>query len=233
VPQALELAPDRRHAFVSVYVPGRPTRLYEVDLATGAKERIGDALSPVLSPDRSRLAYVASALRPPGDIIDRTALVVSDLRTGSSKAIAFDSGVPRGTGPDLVINWSPDGKTIAVFDGSTIRLVDVAAATTLSSQPSLPGYTPVLGRTPPAAPAFLNASTLVVLVNCCIGRQQLVAVDLRSGSRRAFATLTAPPESLRRLSTGRLLAVTAQNELAVVSHGRTRVIAKGILAAVG
>jgi hypothetical protein len=89
--QALELAPDRRHAFVSVYVVDRPTRLYEIDLATGAKERMEDALSPVVSPDRTRLAYVASALRAgDDDIIDRTALVIRDLRTGSSRSIAVD-----------------------------------------------------------------------------------------------------------------------------------------------
>jgi hypothetical protein len=234
LPQALELAPDRRHAFVSVYVVDRPTRLYDVDLATGAKERMADALSPVLSPDRTRLAYVASALRAgDDDIVDRTALVVRDLRTGSSRSIAFNPHVPREPPPGLVINWSPDGRTIALFDGSTIRLVDAATATTLSSQPALPGYRPALGRTPPLAPVFLNASTLVVLVGCCIGRQQLAAVDLRSGALTPFARLSSPPANIRRLDRRRLLAVTAQNELVIVSRGHTRVLARGIVAAAG
>jgi hypothetical protein len=141
--------------------------------------------------------------------------------------------VTRGTPPELVMNWSSDRRTIALFDGSTITLVDVATAATLSSQPALPGYTPVLGRTPPLAPVFRNASTLVVLVGCCIGRQQLVAVDLHSGARRRFARLSSPPETIRRLDGQRLLAVTAQNELVSVSRGRTRVLARGIVAAAG
>ena len=234
VPQALELAPDRRHAFVSVYVVDRPTRLYDIDLATGARQRIADALSPVVSPDRTQLAYVASARRVGDeDIIDKTALVVRDLRTGSSRSIAFDPNVPREPPPGLVINWSPDGRTIALFDGSTIRLVDAATATTLSSQPALPGYRPALGRTPPLAPVFLNASTLVVLVGCCIGRQQLAAVDLRSGALTPFARLSSPPANIRRLDRRRLLAVTAQNELVIVSRGHTRVFARGLVAAAG
>src|SRR4051812_38947416 len=47
--EGIELAPDRRHAFVSVF--GDPERLYEVDLATGARRRVADATSPALSPD--------------------------------------------------------------------------------------------------------------------------------------------------------------------------------------
>jgi hypothetical protein len=177
------------------------------------------------------LAYVASALRAGDDIVDRTALVIRDLQTGASRSIRFDPNVPREPPPGLVINWSPEGRTIAVFDGSTIRLVDVESARTLSSQPALPGYTPVLGRTPPLAPVFLNPSTLVVLVGCCIGPQRLVAVDLRSGVRMAFARLSSPPESVRRLGRGRLLAVTALHELAIVSRGHTQVIARGIVVA--
>ena len=232
-PQALEIAPDRRHAFVSVQLSERPARLYDVDLATGAKRLIENAISPALSPQRALLAYVTTALRPNSEILDRTALVIRNLRTGHRRSIPLAPKVPLGTPPELIVNWSPDGTTIALFDGRAIRLVDVASATTVPSQPLLPGDTPTPGRTSLLAPVFLNGATLVVLAGCCVGPQELVAVDLSSGVRESFAKLSSPPENLKRLKPGLLLTVTALNELAIVSRGHSRVIARGIVAAAG
>jgi hypothetical protein len=203
----------------------QPSRLYDVDLATGARRAIARAISPILSPDRRRLAYVATSRRPNSDIIDRTALVIRDLGTHRRRSIAFAPRVPLGTPPELIVSWSPDGRTIVLFDGSAIRLVDAAAASTVPSQPAVPG--------PGLAPTFLDTRTLVVLTGCCIGPQQLVAVELASGARMPFARLSSPPETLQRLKPGVLLAVTALNELALVSGGHVRVIAKGIAAATG
>lgn len=230
-PQALELAPDRRHAFMSVRLHEQPARLHDVDLATGAKRKIANAISPALSPNRTQLAYVSTALRQSSDIVDRTALVIRDLRTGHRRSIPFAPNVLLGTPPELIINWSPDGTTIAVFDGAAIRLVDATTATTVPSQPLVPGDAPTPGQTPPLAPAFLNEDTLIILAGCCIGPQELVAVDLRSGGRTPFANLSSPAENLERLKPGLLLAVTALNELAIVSRGHTRTIAKGVAAA--
>jgi len=218
--QAIELAPDRRHAFVSANA--RPTRLYEVSLATGAKRQMANATSPCLSPDRSRLAYVTSELDV--DIVYRTALVIRDLRTGQADSIPLGPDVPEGTPPELVSNWSPDGTRVAIFDGYRIRLVDVRTAKNVVSQPSVSRG---------LAPVFLDAHTLVVFGNCCIGRQHLVGIDLSSGTRKPFASLSSPVENIRRLRSGLLLTVTALNELALVSRGRTRVIARAITAATG
>src|SRR5919204_6703953 len=44
--QALELAPDRRHAFVAILGSERPARLYELDLANGGKRLVGRGVSP-------------------------------------------------------------------------------------------------------------------------------------------------------------------------------------------
>jgi WD40-like Beta Propeller Repeat len=216
--QAIELAPDRRHAFVSVNA--RPTWLYEVSLATGA--HAANATSPSLSPDRSQLAYVTSELDV--DIVYRTALVIRDLRTGQAHSIPLGPEVPEGTPPELVINWSPDGTRVAIFDGDRIRLADVRTAKDVVSQPSVSRG---------LAPVFLDAHTLVVLGNCCIGRQRLVDIDLSSGTRKRFASLSSPVENIRRLRSGLLLTVTALNELALVSRGQTRVIARAITAATG
>jgi hypothetical protein len=82
------------------------------------------------------------------------------------------------------------------------------------------------------APVFLDAHTLVVLANCCIGRHQhLTAIDRRTERSRRFATLGAPPETLVRVRRGHLLAVTALGRLTAVSRHHTREIARGITAA--
>lgn len=220
--QALEIAPDRRHAYVSVYARQQPPRLYEVALGTGRRIRLANAISPSLSPDRTQLAYVTVEERE--DIQYRTGLVIRSLRTGQTRVIPLPAQAPLGTPPENVINWSPNGRYLALFDGTVIRVVDVATATTVDSQREIPGSTGL-------APVFLDQQTLIVLANCCIGRQRLVAVDLRSGARTVFAQVQSPVENVRRLNSGALLAVTALHRLVRLAPGRARVIATGIVAA--
>src|SRR5207247_10247902 len=127
---------------------------------------------------------------------------------------------PLGTPPELVISWSTDDKLVALFDGKQIRLVTVATARTIGSQPPAQGTVPTAGgATGSLAPVFVDTRKLVVLDNCCIGDQRLVAIDLASGSRRLFATLAAPPESLARIEPGVLLVVTAARQLLVLTKG--------------
>jgi hypothetical protein len=220
--QALEIAPDRRHAYVAVYRNERAPRLYDVALRTGRRNRLANATSPALSPDRRRLAYVTVARR--NDITYRTALAIRVLATGQTRLIPLPAEAPLGTPPELVINWSPDGLQLAVFDGTVVRIVHVATAATVASQPELPGRTGL-------APVFVDQNRLVVLANCCIGRQRLVAVDLRSGARAPFAALRAPVENVRRQPRGSLLVVNALHRLVRVSPGRKRLISTGVVAA--
>ena len=226
--QGLELSPDRRHAYASVYTPDAGVRLFELDLATGGKHALARAFGPALNPEHTRLAYVTIFFV--SGIPFARALVVRDLRTHRIRSIPFPSRVVLGTPPELILNWSPDGTRIAVFDGTRIRLVAVASAASVQSQPAIPGPSGRPGRTPFLAPVYLDADHLVVETNCCIGRQHLATVDLISGARRPFATLTSPPQNLWRLRSGALLTEDALGELALVSRGRVQVIARGIAA---
>jgi hypothetical protein len=226
--QALELGPDRRHAFVSILGRERPARLYELDLASGAKRLVGRGVSPSLSPDRTRLAFITTAVE--ADVVEEVALVVRDLRSGRSRLMPFGTRLGLGTPPDIVLNWSPDGQRIAVFDGETIRLVDAAHATRIDTEPAI-GVPLSAGREPSLAPVFLDGQTLVVLENCCIGRQRLVTIDVGSGAQALFATLAAPPETIRRVRPGLLMTVTALGQLAFVSRNHVRVVATHVAAA--
>jgi len=229
--QAIELAANRRKAYVSIYRSEQPSQLYEVALATGRRRKIANAISPALSPDKTRLAYVTTEVR--NEIVYRAALVIRNLRTGAIRTMRLPPGVPFGTPPELVINWSPNSRQVAVFDDSRIKLVDAARAADVAAQPALPGDTPTPGQTSWLAPVFVDARTVVVLEGCCIGRQQLVAVDLSSGTQNSFAVLSSPVEHVRRYGQRRLLVVTALHELALVSRGNVRVIVRRIHAAAG
>lgn len=222
-PQGIALAAGRRRAFVSVLRGDRPPHLYRVNLATGEKRWIANGISPVLDRQRRRLAYV-SVVRSSSDILYRRALIVRNLRTGEKRRISLGPGIPLGTPPDNIINWSPTGRSVAFYDDAHVRLARLGATEDPISEPVAPRYE--------QAPVFLNSHRLVVLANCCIGRHQhLVAIDLRTGRSRRFATLGAPPENLARVRRGHLLAVTALGRLTAVSRHHTREIAKGIAAA--
>jgi hypothetical protein len=226
--QALELAFDRRHAFASISGHERPARLYELDLASGGRRLVGYGISPSLSPDRARLAFLASAVQ--AGIEWEVGLVVRDLRGGRSTSIPFGTPMAGGTPPELVVNWSPDGRRIAVFDGRTVRLVDPARALRIDTEPFV-GVAGSPTQEPSLAPVFLNGHTLVVLENCCIGKQRLVSIDLRSGAQAPFATLSAPPEAIRRVRPGLLVTVTALGQLARLSRNHVQVLATDVVAA--
>ncbi len=221
--QGLALTPNRLSAYVSVYEGlQHPPRLYQVSLADGTRTEIAEALSPTLSPDRTRIAYLTVEMR--NGVQYLAALVVRDLPWGQARTIPLPAGDALGSPPGLVLNWSPDGRSIALSDGTRVRVVHISTATTVDSEPSIPGGKGL-------APVFLDRDTVIVLANCCVGRQNLVAVDLRSGSRKLFAHISSPDENVRTVKRGTLLAVTALHQLVRVTRARVRLLANGILAA--
>ena len=265
-PNGLALSADRRSAFFSILTGEEtPPALDQIDLATGKKHRIASGLDPALSPDGTTLAFIATVESPTG-------LELLDLATGTNRLLAPPTP-PAGSHklywPVGPLNWSPDRTKIAVFAGDQIRIVDVATAQDLESQPTVPGDVPnhpiskriypseppagtatvapapgvpvitITTRPPPqttstsSAPVYLDANTLVVVYDCCTGLSHLVAFDLRTGKRTAFATLYGPPVNIVRVGSGRLLVVTAANLLVVATRGHAEQLATRISAATG
>jgi hypothetical protein len=272
-PNGLALSADRRSAFFSILTGEEtPPALDEIDLATGKKDRIASGLDPALSPDGTTLAFIATVESPNGGYSTPTGLELLDLASGTSRLLAPPTP-PAGSHklywPVGPLNWSPDGTKIAVFAGDQIRIVDVATAQDLESQPAVPGDVPnhpiskriypsgppagtatvapppgvpvitITTRPPPqttstsSAPVYLDANTLVVVYDCCTGLSHLVAFDLRTGKRTAFATLYGPPVNIVRVGSGRLLVVTAANLLVVATRGHAEQLATRISAATG
>src|SRR5206468_5599678 len=113
--QGIALAPDRRHAFVAIPRGERP--LYRVDLSTGSRRWVANAVSPSVSPDGTRLAFLRVGSRQgSSDVFRVTALVIRSLVGGPSRSILLGPPPPLGTPPELVISWSTDDKLVALFD---------------------------------------------------------------------------------------------------------------------
>ena len=217
--QAMAISGDRRHAFISIlHGEEASPEVDDVDLATGSVVRIGDGVSPAVSPSDGRLAYVATTTTG-----DRTALVV---QVGSDPPHQIPMGTSAfvGTPPGLITNWSPDGSRIAVYDDTSLRLVDPATATSVSSQPAVPGRFLT-------SPAFLSTERLVGLANCCVGPQRLAVVNLTTGKRKPFGALRAPPENMGRVGHGVIFAVTALRQLVLIRKGKVQIIASGVAVA--
>jgi hypothetical protein len=142
----LALSADRRSAFFSILTgAGTPPALEKLDLATGAKQEIASGLAPALSPDGTELAFIATAESPNGGYYTPTGVEILDLDSGASRVLAPPTppaGSHKPYWPRGPLNWSPDGAKIAVFAGDQIRIVDVATAEDLASQPTVPGDVP-------------------------------------------------------------------------------------------
>jgi hypothetical protein len=217
--QAVTVAPDRTHAYLSQYVADKPSRLSLVDLRTGRRRFVALGLSPTVSPDGSRLAYLSTTMER--DIKQVSALVVRDLRTHGVRTFAFPHRTPVGTPPELIVNWAPDSRRVTVYDGRAARLVDTAVVRPVSAEPAVAASG--------LAAVFADARTVVVDANCCIGRQRLVS----AATRATFATLSSPPETAVRTAAGTLVITTALKELVVVTRGHVRVVRRGVTAAGG
>lgn len=219
---SLELSPDRRDAYVSI---GNQTGfpLYDVALSTGRKKLLAHGFGAALNPARTKLAYVAVHTPTPyRGFPYETALVIRDLRTHKTESIPLTTHPPPGVPPENVINWSPDGTHIAILGDGYVRLVDVATARTVESQPRVPGE----------APVYLSDHVLVVLSNCCAGGQQhLTAINLQSYAQHNFATISSPDQNVWRIAPGTLLLEDALGELDIVSQHHVKVIATKIQAA--
>lgn len=220
----LDLAPGGRTAYVSVSrASPRLPDLYTLHPANGLLGTIGHGLSPTVSPDGRRLAYLRVVRH--NDIEYADGLVVRVLATGRTSVYPLGRN-PVGTPPELVVNWAPDGRTIALVvirsgrEGGQTELVRLAGLRRIRSVRHF------------LSPVFLDERTLVGLVNCCIGREQhLAAFDLRTGKVRPFATIPAPAEEVRALPGRRLLVTTPLGSLLLVSEGRVRVLRADVIAA--
>ncbi len=142
----LALSADRRSVYFSVLTGDEtPPALDTIDLSTGAKHELASGLDPALSPDGTKLAFIATTESPTGTFFMPTGLEILDLDSGASRLLAPPTPPAGSHGlywPSGPLNWSPDGQKIAVFAGDQIRIVDVATAKDLGSQPTVPGDTP-------------------------------------------------------------------------------------------
>ncbi len=89
-----------------------PGTTWEKDAVTGTWDRFG-SMSAALSPDGSRVAYVAYVGRPGS----ASEIMIADLEGSDVTTINHDGG-------NLSPKWSPDGNRIAYLSGQALTIVD-------------------------------------------------------------------------------------------------------------
>jgi Tol biopolymer transport system component len=149
--------------------PGRAT-LGLVDLESGERRDLGDALCPAFSPDGSRLAFLGWRQGDDG-------LFVLDLRSDELRTVARNESRGKHDEADLLRRpaWSPDGRWIA-FDarlpiGGGLRL----ARSDGSSERSLGGR--LVGL-----PAWSGDGRQILSCHLATAPGALVAIDVASAS---------------------------------------------------
>jgi hypothetical protein len=233
-PGAPQLAPDGTGVYVELgfedawyQCETAAGRIDRIDLTTGTATPVAMGLSPRLSTDGVRLAYVASSrCTPSGDnelevISYADTLAVLDLVTG--RVLRWQPSPGARETPESVIDsvaWSADGESVfvAMADG-TLRRVDLSVGVALDAAPEvgsgrtevdfgawiLEGVDGSTGRLVAVEWDFELATSRVIEINPATGR--VVAADALIDG---FAVLRLDATGTERLLSvdGRLLTPT-------------------------
>jgi hypothetical protein len=215
----LSVHPDRRRIFLGFRFPAAGSSNCEASVAElavdGNVSEIGAGTSPAVSPDGSRLAYVALERR--NDVCYRTAIVVRDLATERDERYPFSEPVPDSNPPELPLSWSQDGTKIAFVDQDGASLLDL----TNSGSARFSSVTATEGRL--LLPTFAPDGSLIALRDCCMAGSRLVRITLPTMATTSLALLGAPARSLIVGSgDSPTFVVLEEQGLAVIDEGKLR-----------
>lgn len=205
---------DRRRVYVTARAPSTAAGLWEVDLRTRAKRRLGpeelatgECAFPALAPDGKTLAVIH---RPPGAHEGRVQLV--DLATGAARPLgpALDGGclawLPTGKalllavrrdGMQLLVRLDLDGRLeplrpgslpLVLPDGATVAFLDPATGAWCKTrlEPGAEAEPWLGGLRGHGSPALSPDGKRLLLVDAqgASGRPGPALIDLATGARR-------------------------------------------------
>ncbi|HJQ41847.1 MAG TPA: hypothetical protein VJ831_02080 [Jatrophihabitantaceae bacterium] len=188
---AIDVSPDGKSVLVSV--------LNDKDGACAASVySVGDdrVMHPFLngaaasfSPDGRSVALLRYS--PQGEFCYRTRLVVRSLTDGSERTTPLPGGpTMEGNPPEWPVNWSPDGRRIALVRGphATASVITVHTWTSTSFN----------GASRAGAPVFLSNSDVALYTGCCAGSQQAMTRFHEQRVVTKLFSVTSPVRSIRR-----------------------------------
>jgi len=194
-----------------------------VDVVSGETRDLGDNVNaPALSPDGKYVAF--ARVEESGDVCFRTAIVVHELSSGSE--VAVDIHDVLGTPPELVINWSADGKRLAFVDRSQlpahghVRVLRFEPGSLVDDSTADPDT---------FSPVFDGAGRLLVEQGCCVRPMSIVSA---SDGHVVIDSLDGPIESIRLATDGvSVVAVDALHQMWSIDGNGVAPVANGYLAA--
>lgn len=147
-----------------LFVTGRvgPRGYVARPIETTCGARCLEEFAPAVSPDGSKLAFLAAYGPLDGDAADHVDLVVTDRDGGNRRVLRSSSWVRDGGEPTYAPSWSPDGRRLAFVvryraGGSTLYVIDADGT----------GLRRVTGRSldtrSPARPAWAPAGNRIAI----------------------------------------------------------------------
>lgn len=198
---SIDLSADRRSIVVGV-LDHQGVRCKPALLQLGPDgnvTQVAVGTGGAFSPDGDKLAY--RRYRWEGGYCLEDALVIRDVASGEELVWPLPGKDPvTGTPPGWPINWSPDGRHVALVRD---RVVVVLTVDTLSHQ-VVTGVRDAEGQVSADAPVFIDNEHVAVLFGCCVSDMPVVSVHLDTGARRHLFDAPGPIRSIRRDDGGEL-----------------------------
>jgi hypothetical protein len=183
---AISVSPDGQVLVSTLNDHDEACRAVVYRATTDGFEKYVDGAAAVFSEDGTQLAYVRYA--SVGEFCPRTQLVIRRVADGAEQRIDYPGErQPEGTPPAWPISWSPDGTKLALMTSDGLGVITIRDKDVRQ-----------VGGGLPAAPAFLDDTTVAAMSGCCVGPLRVAAYPITSERPHELFQVPGPVRSIQR-----------------------------------